>query len=167
DFVVRAAAMALRQHPFLNAVLERDEIRLLGDVHIGVATALDDGLVVPVVRFADQLKLADIAAESARLAKNVRSGSFSAEDVSGSTFTVTSLGGQGVDAFTPILNPPEVAILGVGRIAEKAVRHGNGVGWRQEMTLSLTIDHCVIDGSPGAEFLGTVCELLAWPPALE
>ncbi|MGI9642529.1 MAG: dihydrolipoamide acetyltransferase family protein, partial [Acidimicrobiia bacterium] len=76
DFVVRAVAMALRQHPFLNSVLERDEIRLLRDIHIGVATALDDGLVVPVVRFADQLTLADVAAESARLTSNVRSGSF-------------------------------------------------------------------------------------------
>ena len=166
DLVVRAVALALREHPRLNAVLDGNEIRLLADIHLGVATALDDGLVVPVVRNADRKSLEDIARESAELIRRVRSGTFSSDDVSGSTFTVTSLGGQGIDAFTPILNPPEVAILGVGRVVDRPVRQDQGLTWRKAMTLSLTIDHRVVDGAPGADFLQTLSKLLASPPSL-
>ena len=166
DLVVRAVALALREHPRLNAVLDGNEIRLLADIHLGVATALDNGLVVPVVRNADRKSLEDIARESAELIRRVRSGTFSSDDVSGSTFTVTSLGGQGIDAFTPILNPPEVAILGVGRVVDRPVRQDQGLTWRKAMTLSLTIDHRVVDGAPGADFLQTLSKLLASPPSL-
>ena len=166
DFVVRAVALALREHPRLNAVLDANEICLLADIHLGVATALDDGLVVPVVRNADRKSLEEIARESAELIRRVRSGAFSSDDVSGSTFTVTSLGGQGIDTFTPILNPPEVAILGVGRVVDRPVRQDQGLAWRKAMTLSLTIDHRVVDGAPGADFLQTLSKLLASPPSL-
>ena len=167
DLVVRAVALALREHPRLNAVLDGNEIRLLADIHLGVATALDDGLVVPVVRNADRKSLEEIARESAELIRRVRSGAFSSDDVSGSTFTVTSLGGQGIDTFTPILNPPEVAILGVGRVVDRPVRQDQGLAWRKAMTLSLTIDHRVVDGAPGADFLQTLSKLLASPPSLQ
>ncbi|WP_226925040.1 dihydrolipoamide acetyltransferase family protein [Georgenia thermotolerans] len=166
DFVVKAAALALREHPRLNATIDGDRIRLLPDVHIGIATAVPDGLVVPVVRHADTMPLARIAEESAALVAKVRAGAFGADDVTGSTFTVTSLGGQGIDAFTPILNPPEVAILGVGRVVDQAARDGDALVWRKVINLSLTIDHQVVDGAPGAAFLQTLGELLGRPEQL-
>jgi pyruvate dehydrogenase E2 component (dihydrolipoamide acetyltransferase) len=167
DYVVKAAALALREHPGVNATVEDDRIRLLDGVHIGVATALPDGLIVPVVRDADAVSLADVARRSAELVEKVRSGRFGTEDVTGSTFTVTSLGGQGIDAFTPIINPPEVAILGVGRIVDQPVPAGDdGLAWRKVVTLSLTIDHRAVDGAPGAAFLETVGEFLASPDML-
>ncbi|MSW37904.1 MAG: 2-oxo acid dehydrogenase subunit E2, partial [Actinobacteria bacterium] len=98
--------------------------------------------------------------------ERVRAGTFSTDDVSGSTFTVTSLGGQGIDAFTPIINPPEAAILGVGRIVDQPARDGDGIAWRKVITLSLTIDHQVVDGAPGAAFLETVVALLADPQTI-
>jgi pyruvate dehydrogenase E2 component (dihydrolipoamide acetyltransferase) len=167
DLVARAAALALRRHPMLNATIEGDHIRLLPEIHIGLATAVEEGLLVPVVRNADEKSVHQIAAESARLVERVRSGEFGVDQVSGGTFTVTSLGGQGIDAFTPIINPPEVAILGIGRIVEQPVRDGDHLVWRKVMTLSLTIDHRVVDGSPGAAFLATVVALLGDPSQLE
>lgn len=167
DYVVRAAALALREHPGLNATIDGDAVVRLPDVHVGVATAVENGLVVPVVRRADRRPLADLAAESARLVAKVRDGSFTTDEVSGSTFSVTSLGGQGIDAFTPIINPPEVAILGVGRIVDQPARGGDDqVVWHQILTLSLTIDHRAVDGAPGAAFLQTVVELLGLPERL-
>ncbi|WP_205739539.1 dihydrolipoamide acetyltransferase family protein [Georgenia sp. SYP-B2076] len=166
DFVVKAAALALREHPGLNATIDGDRIHLLPDIHVGVATAVPDGLVVPVIRHADAAPLARIAEESAALVAKVRAGTFGAEDVTGSTFTVTSLGGQGIDAFTPIINPPEVAILGVGRIVDQPARDGDGLLWRKVVTLSLTIDHQAVDGAPGAAFLETLDEFLASPEML-
>jgi pyruvate dehydrogenase E2 component (dihydrolipoamide acetyltransferase) len=166
DLIVRAAALALTQHRRLNSVLEGDRIRLLPEVNIGIATALDEGLVVPVVRDADGKSATDIAVESAKLVDRVRRGQFSIDDVTGGTFTVTSLGGQGIDSFTPIINPPEVAILGVGRVVDHPARSGDSLIWRKVITLSLTIDHRIVDGAPAAAFLQTVSELLARPSAL-
>ncbi|CAB5023612.1 MAG: 2-oxo acid dehydrogenase subunit E2 [Actinobacteria bacterium] len=166
DYIVKAVSLALRQHPGLNATLEPDRIRLLPDVHIGVATAAESGLIVSVVRDADTKSLAQIALDSASVVERVRAGTFSTDDVSGSTFTVTSLGGQGIDAFTPIINPPEAAILGVGRIVDQPARDGDGIAWRKVITLSLTIDHQVVDGAPGAAFLETVVALLADPQTI-
>ncbi len=163
DMVVKAAALAIRRHPLLNSTVEGDHIRLLPDIHIGIATAVEEGLLVPVVRNADEKSLGQIAAESAVLVERVRSGAFGVEQVSGSTFTVTSLGGQGIDAFTPIINPPEVAILGVGRIVDQPAPEADRLAWRKVITLSLTIDHRVVDGSPGAAFLATIGALLADP----
>jgi pyruvate dehydrogenase E2 component (dihydrolipoamide acetyltransferase) len=167
DMVVKAVALALRRHPMLNATVEGDHIRLLPDVHIGIATALEEGLLVPVVRDPDRKSLGQIAAESAALIERVRSGQFGVDQVTGGTFTVSSLGGLGIDAFTPIINPPEVAILGIGRIVDQPARDGDRLVWRKVITLSLTIDHRVVDGSPGAAFLATVSALLADPIELE
>jgi pyruvate dehydrogenase E2 component (dihydrolipoamide acetyltransferase) len=166
DLIVRAAALALMRHRRLNSVLETDGIRLLPEVHIGIATALDEGLVVPVVRHADRKSAAEIAVESTRLIDRVRRGQFSVRDVSGATFTVTSLGGQGIDAFTPIINPPEAAILGLGRVVDHPAREGDSLIWRKAITLSLTVDHRIVDGAPAAAFLQTISELLQRPADL-
>jgi pyruvate dehydrogenase E2 component (dihydrolipoamide acetyltransferase) len=168
DMVVRAAAIALRQHPGVNSTLDGDRITALPDIHIGIATDVPGGLVVPVVRDADRKSLRQIADESATLIRRAREGALRIEEITGATFTVTSLGGMGIDAFTPIINPPEVAILGVGRIVEQPVRDGAGdLAWRHVITLSLTIDHRVIDGAPGAAFLASVGNALGDTGALE
>ncbi|MGI5951005.1 MAG: dihydrolipoamide acetyltransferase family protein [Brooklawnia sp.] len=166
DAVVRACALALRRHPQVNSRIEGDQIIELGAVNIGVAVALDDGLVVPVIADADALGLAELAEVSTRLAEQARAGELGPDAYAGGTFTVTNLGAQGIDAFTPVLNLPEPAILGVGRTHEVLVRDGDSMAWRAEMTLSLTIDHRLIDGYPGALFLAEVVALLGDPGTL-
>jgi pyruvate dehydrogenase E2 component (dihydrolipoamide acetyltransferase) len=163
DLIIKAVAKALKLRPRLNATLIGDEIHLLADIHIGMAVALDEGLIVPVVRHADQKDLRAIAAETQRLAQSVRDGSLDVDEVTGSTFTVTNLGAYGVDFFTPIINMPEVAILGVGRIIEKPAIYDGQVEKRSLMALSLTIDHRLVDGAPGAEFLRDLAEILSNP----
>ncbi len=161
DFIVQACAHALRQHPRMNAHLEGDTIRANNDIHVGLAVALDEGLIVPVVRDADKKSLKDIAAEAKTLAEKARASQLKLEEVSGGTFTVSNLGMYGVDAFTPIINAPQSGILGVGRIVEKPVIHRGEVTRRSMMVLSLTFDHRVIDGAPAGAFLQTVADLLA------
>ncbi|MCC7363806.1 MAG: 2-oxo acid dehydrogenase subunit E2 [Dehalococcoidia bacterium] len=163
DLVIRAAAKALQRHPNLNARYSPEAITLEADVHMGMAVALDDGLVVPVIRNAGVLPLKEISRESSRVAAAAREGKLGMDEMSGSTFTITALGASGVDFFTPIINPPNVAILGVGQIRD-------GVGWdgdrpvrRRVLTLSLTIDHRAVDGAPGAMFLAEVRDLLQAP----
>lgn len=163
DLLVKAVARALRRHPLLNAALIGDEIHLLEPIHIGIAVALDEGLIVPVLRDADKRTVQEIAQEARRLAQAARDGSLSVDEVTGSTFTITNLGSYGIDGFTPIINSPEVAILGVGRIVERPVVHENEIARRSLMMLSLTIDHRVVDGAPAAQFLGTLKELLENP----
>lgn len=163
DLVVKAAAIALKKHPLLNSTLIGEEIHLLDEIHIGVAVALESGLIVPVVRDADKKSLKEIAAETRRLAEGARAGTLTVDEVTGSTFTVTNLGMYGVDTFTPIINPPEVAILGVGRIVEKPACCQGQIVPRAMMYLSLTFDHRIVDGAPAAEFLRTVKELLEKP----
>jgi pyruvate dehydrogenase E2 component (dihydrolipoamide acetyltransferase) len=166
DLTIKAVALALKEHPRLNARIEGEEIRLLPEIHIGVAVALEDGLIVPVVRDADRKTLRQIAQETKKLARESREGSLSSGDATGSTFTVTNLGMYGVDAFTPIVNPPEVATLGIGRIVERPLRQGEELLWRQAMTLSLTFDHRVVDGAPAAAFLQAVRQRLERPELL-
>ncbi|MFN8483242.1 MAG: 2-oxo acid dehydrogenase subunit E2 [Anaerolineae bacterium] len=163
DLLVRAVAKALKAHPLLNATLIGDEIHMLPAIHIGVAVALPDGLIVPVMRDADKRSVQEIAQEAKRLAEGARSGDLSVDEVTGGTFTITNLGSYGIDAFTPIINSPEVAILGVGRIVEKPAIVGDQIVKRSLMTLSLTIDHRIVDGAPGAEFLRTLRGLLEAP----
>ena len=161
DFIVQACAHALKQHPRMNAALEGDIIRANTDIHVGLAVALDEGLIVPVVRDADKKSLKDIAAEAKTLAEKARASQLKLEEVSGGTFTVSNLGMYGVDAFTPIINAPQSGILGVGRIVEKPVIYRGEVTRRSMMVLSLTFDHRVIDGAPAGAFLQTVADLLA------
>ena len=161
DFIVQACAHALRQHPRMNASLEGNVIHVHSDIHVGLAVALDEGLIVPVVRDADKKSLKDIATEAKALAESARAGQLKLEEVSGGTFTVSNLGMYGVDAFTPIINAPQSGILGVGRIVEKPVIHRGEITRRSMMVLSLTFDHRVIDGAPAGAFLQTVADLLA------
>jgi uncharacterized protein YndB with AHSA1/START domain len=161
-----ALARALKEHPRLNAWVEGEGIRLLRAIHIGVAVALEEGLIVPVVHDADRKSLREIAQETQRLAQHAREGKLTREEVTESTFTVSNLGIYGVDAFTPIVNPPEVAILGIGRIIEKPARGLQGVEWRKMLTLSLTFDHRAVDGAPAAAFLQAVYKQLETPAAL-
>jgi len=163
DLLIKATAKALKVHSILNAALVGDEIHLLGEIHIGMAVALEDGLLVPVVRDAAKKTLQEIAQETRRLAQGAREGTLTVDEVTGSTFTVTNLGAYGVDGFTPIINPPEVAILGVGQIVDKPAIHDGQIVRRSIMVLSLTIDHRIVDGAPGAEFLRTVKQLLESP----
>jgi pyruvate dehydrogenase E2 component (dihydrolipoamide acetyltransferase) len=163
DLVLRAVARALPRHTAMNASFAGDGLVLHPQVHLGLAVALEEGLVVPVIRNADALDLRALARESARLAAAARRGSLGVDDFHGGTFTVSALGMYGVDAFTPILNAPEAGILGVNRIRD-------AVGWIQDapvrrkvMTLSLTWDHRVLDGAPAAAFLAAVRDLLEAP----
>ena len=166
DYVIAAAAQALRAHPMVNSQVTPDGIAVLPDVHVGMAVALDNGLVVPVVRQTDRLRLDAIAAETTRLAAAARAGKLTLEDMEGGTFSVTSLGMYGVDAFTPVINPPNAAILGVGRIRDDVAWSTEGFRRVRRMTLSLTWDHRVIDGAPAAEFCRTIVDHLENPSTL-
>ena len=166
DYVIAAAARALRDHPQVNAQVTDDGIALLPDIHVGLAVALDDGLIVPVVKHADRRSLGQLGPETSRLADGARSGSLGPDDVQGGTFSVTALGMFGVDAFTPVINPPNEAILGVGRLRADLVLVDGQVRTTKRMTLSLTWDHRVFDGAPAAEFTRTICDYLANPARL-
>jgi pyruvate dehydrogenase E2 component (dihydrolipoamide acetyltransferase) len=163
ELIVKAVALALREHPLLNSTLAGDEIVLLSNVDVGVAVAVEDGLIVPIIRAADEKGVLDIHRELQEFQRCARQGSLSPDQVTGGTFTVTNLGSYGVDAFTPILNQPQVAILGVGQIAREPSVVGDEIVPRSKVTLSLTIDHRVVDGAPGAAFLRTVVKLLEHP----
>jgi len=163
DLLIKAVVIALQQHPLLGAKLEGDEIVLPTEFNIGVAVALDDGLIVPVIRNADTLSVLQISDRVKDLAQRARDNALTVDEVTGATFTITNLGMYGVDAFTPIINPPEVAILGVGRIFEELALIGGQIVPRSKMVLSLTIDHRVVDGAPGAAFLQTLVQLLEHP----
>jgi pyruvate dehydrogenase E2 component (dihydrolipoamide acetyltransferase) len=164
--LLRAGAVALRQHPRLNAVIEADQIQECHDINIGIAVPLTEGVIVPVVRGVDQMTLAELIEVSNEAVAQVRERRATPDLVSGGTFTVSNLGTFGIDSFTPIINPPEVAILGVGRITDKPVPSDGGLAWRKVITLSLTIDHRAVDGVPGAQFLQTLANLLNQPQAL-
>ncbi len=163
DLVVKAAAKALTSHPLMNSVFGETEITLLGEVHVGIAVAIDAGLVVPVIRDASRLTVRELAIESARLAAAARDGTLGLDDMAGGTFTVSALGMYGVDAFTPILNAPQSGILGVNRIRDDVAWDRDRPVKRKKMRLSLTWDHRVLDGAPAAQFLGAVRDLLEAP----
>jgi pyruvate dehydrogenase E2 component (dihydrolipoamide acetyltransferase) len=163
DLIVKAVALALREHPILNSMLVGEEIVLHDEINLGVAVALDQGLIVPVVREADKRSVLEIHRVLRDLAERARGNQLAVDEVTGGTFTVTNLGMYRVDAFTPIVNPTEVAILGVGGISEHLALVDGQVVARSRMTLSLTIDHRVVDGAPGAAFLHTLVEYLEEP----
>lgn len=167
DYVIAACARALREHGIVNSQVTDEGIALLPDVHVGMAVALDEGLVVPVVRNADRLDLESLATETKRLAAAARSGSLALADLEGGTFSVSALGMFGVDGFTPVINPPNTAIMGVGRLRDDVVLDGKKVATRTRLTLSFTWDHRVFDGAPAAQFTQTVCHLLASPSQLD
>ena len=147
----------------MNAIHKEHEIALMPEINIGVAVSLQEGLIVPTIRRADEKSLAELARASNDLANKAREGRATFDEVTGGTFTVTNLGPYGIDGFTPIVNAPQVGILGVGRIVEKPVVYEGEFAKRAMMFLSLTFDHRVIDGAPAAEFLRTVAVHLQDP----
>lgn len=167
-FVVKAAIAALRKHPWLNATLDegRSEIRLRRRYHIGVATATPQGLLVPVVHDADRLTLLELSRELERLAAAARAGRARPEELSGSTFTVTSLGAKGGMLATPVINFPEVAILGIHRIRPTPVVRDGQIVARDVMNVSVSCDHRIVDGDAAAAFAYTLIEYLEDPSLL-
>ncbi len=166
DFVVKAAALALRQHPVMNASVTDDAVVLAERVNIGLAVSLDAGLVVPVLNDADVRGIADLSAEAASLAETARAGKLSLPQIEGATFAVSSLGTAGIDFFTPVISPGNVGILGVGRIKDGVRWDGDTPRRTDVLTLSITFDHRAVDGAPAAEFLATVSALLGRPLVL-
>jgi pyruvate dehydrogenase E2 component (dihydrolipoamide acetyltransferase) len=158
-----AVARALRDHPNLNVTFEDGAIVDHEGVHLGIAVARPAGLIVPVLHDADRLTVAAADRRIRELVARARDGGLRLEDVSGGTFTVTSLGEAGIDVFSPLLNPPQVGILGIGRLANRVVAVGDGIRVEPTVHLSLSCDHRVIDGEPGAAFLATLRGLLEEP----
>jgi pyruvate dehydrogenase E2 component (dihydrolipoamide acetyltransferase) len=163
DFVVRACALALLQHPGVNASLQGDAIRVFHRAHIGIAVALDDGLITPVLRAADTKSIAQIATEARDLAERARSRKLRASEMSGATFSISNLGMFDVTEFSAIINPPEGAILAVGTVRTLPVVTDAGLGVGRRMMLTLSCDHRVMDGAMGARFLQDVKRLLEEP----
>ena len=163
DLVVWAASRALREVPIMNSALEGNMIKIYKDVNVGVAVALEHGLIVPVIHDTDNKTLSEISVLSKELVEKARQDRLSLSDVMNGTFTVTNLGIYDVDAFTPIVNPPQTGILGVGRIREKPVVENGEITIRPVVTLSLSFDHRVVDGVPAARFLQRIKKLLESP----
>jgi pyruvate dehydrogenase E2 component (dihydrolipoamide acetyltransferase) len=166
DMIVKAVSLALREHPAVNASWMGDKIRRYQHVHIGVAVAIEDGLIVPVIRFADQKTLPQIAAETKELASKAKNKKLQPNEFTGNTFTISNLGMMDIDEFTAIINPPDSCIMAVGRISEKIVRKGEGFAATQVMKLTLSCDHRSVDGATGAAFLQTVKRFLENPVRL-
>jgi pyruvate dehydrogenase E2 component (dihydrolipoamide acetyltransferase) len=156
DAVARAVVLSLAEHPNLNAHITGEQVRIASAIDLGIGIDTDDGLVVGVLRNAGHLGLAELSARRQAITERVRAGRADVAELQGSTFTISNLGSLGVDAFTPIINPPEVAILGVGRILDQPAPAAGGITWRKSMTLSLTVDHRAVDGAPAARFLAAV-----------
>ncbi|HYT95459.1 MAG TPA: dihydrolipoamide acetyltransferase family protein [Gemmataceae bacterium] len=156
DLFVKLAAMALERHPGLNARWENDRIVSPKGIHIGIAVDTDAGLLVPVVRDVPRLSVQELSLRSRDLIDRARQRRLSTSELQGGTFTVTSLGHLGIDAFTPIINYPECAILGIGRIRRCPVVYEDQIVIRDQVTLSLTFDHRITDGAPAARFLQTL-----------
>lgn len=169
DFIIMAVVRALEQHPELNAVFEDGKHKLIRERNIGIAVDIEKGLITPVLHKAEGKDIFEISRARRELVQKALSGRYTPEDLSGGTFTITNLGPYGIDAFTPIINPPEVAILGVGRIQEEAVRderEEGGIRFKPFLTFSLTFDHRVVDGAAAARFLETLEEHLREPRGL-
>ena len=163
DLLVKFVAKALTEFPLLNCSVEDNKIVYKHYVNMGVAVALDNGLLVPNIADADKKSLTEISAEVKELAKLAREGKLPPEKLRGGTFTITNLGMYGIESFTPIINQPEVAILGVNTMEDKVVVRNGEMVIRPMMNLSLTADHRVVDGSVAAQFLQRVKSLLENP----
>jgi pyruvate dehydrogenase E2 component (dihydrolipoamide acetyltransferase) len=166
DVLVKAVAKALTEHPLINSTLEKEQIKIFADINIGVAVATEMGLIVPVIHDANEKSLTEISSTLKDLVEKAKQSKLAKEDLTGGTFTITNLGMYGVDVFMPIINPPETAILGVGRVVEKPTVVDKQIVTRPMMQLSLTFDHRVVDGAPAAEFLLKVKQIMESPNAL-
>jgi len=163
DIVLKAVATALAQHPEVNAHWLGDRIRYHNRVHLGMAVATDDGLIVPVIFDADQKRMSEISAEAKQLAGRARERKLKPEEFTGSTFSVSNLGMFGIDQFTAIINPPEVAILAIGAVEDKPVVVDGELEVRKRMRITMSCDHRVVDGAVGAKFLQTLRRMLENP----
>ncbi|MBD3228673.1 MAG: dihydrolipoyl dehydrogenase [Candidatus Lokiarchaeota archaeon] len=166
DIIVKIVAECLRKHPIVNSTIEGSVIKIIKDINVGVAVATDRGLIVPVIKHADELSIPEISLKSREKVNKTRNGNINLNDVTGGTFTVSNLGMFDVEIFTPIINPPEAAILGIGKIIDKPISRDKKVVIRPMMQLSLTHDHRSIDGDMAAKFLGDVKQLLENPMQL-
>ena len=166
DIILKVVAMALRQHPGCNAWWQEDHIRYWRDIHLSLAVAVEDGLITPVIRYADQKSLREIAAEARDLAGRARTRRLKPEEYTGGTFSVSNLGMFDIDQFTAVINPPEGGILAVGSIAPKPVAVDGTVQVRRRLRVTLSCDHRVIDGATGAGFLKTLKTMLENPLAI-
>jgi pyruvate dehydrogenase E2 component (dihydrolipoamide acetyltransferase) len=166
DLLVKLCAAALREHPRVNASWRDGKVLASAGIHVGIAVALEDGLVVPVVHDADVLDLQELAPCRKELVDAARSGRLRPEDVSGGTFTISNLGMYGVDAFAAIVNPPQAAILAVGRIVDRVIPVAGSPEVRPTLALCLSFDHRVVDGARGAQFLDTLARLIEEPAGL-
>lgn len=166
DFVAKAVILSLLEHPSMNSQYQNDRVETFEYVHLGIAAALDDGLAVPVIRHAEKLSLIELAKSIKSYGKKAREGKLLHDEIEGSTFTITNLGAYGVEHFTPILNPPEAGILGVGKTDHMPVYHGNELCKGTILPLSLTFDHRVLDGAPASQFLSTVKTYLENPVSI-
>jgi len=163
DIVLKAVATALAQHPEVNAHWLGDKIRYFNRVHLGMAVAIEDGLITPVIFDADQKRMSEISRESRELAKRARERKLKPEEYTGSTFSVSNLGMFGIDQFTAIINPPEVGILAVGALEDKPVVVDGALAHRKRMRVTMSCDHRVVDGALGARFLQTLRRLIENP----
>ncbi len=163
DLLVKLTATALEKHSLLNAYWENEQIRALDDIHIAIAVDTEEGLLAPVLRDANKKSIEQIAEESRSLAETARARKLDRDSLQGGTFTITNLGTYGIDAFTPIINLPQCAILGVGAIRLKPAVYEGQLAARHMVSLSLTFDHRIVDGAPAAAFLKTVRELIEQP----
>ena len=166
DLIIKAVAMALRKHPYLNAAWMGEHIRLYQEIHIGFAVAVEEGLIVPVLRHADRKGLSEIAAETVLLAQKARERKLAPEEYTGSTFSISNLGMFGIEEFTAVINPPEAAILAIGAIQPTPVVKDGQVVVERRMRVTLSCDHRVVDGATGAAFLETFTQLLEEPARL-
>ncbi|HFT5899604.1 TPA: dihydrolipoamide acetyltransferase family protein [Bacillus cereus] len=163
DFVSRVAVLALREHKEMNSAYIDDAIHQFEHVHLGMAVALEKGLIVPAIRFANNLSLVELSKEIKNVAQKARAGSLSSDDMHGTTFTISNLGSFGIEYFTPVLNTPETGILGIGAIEHVPVYKGKKLKKGSMLPLSLTFDHRVLDGAPAAAFLRTIKHYLEEP----
>ncbi|OLD01752.1 MAG: hypothetical protein AUI99_06860 [Gemmatimonadetes bacterium 13_1_40CM_3_69_22] len=166
DVIIKATALALTKHRACNAWFQDDHIRYWNDVHIGMAVAVDDGLITPVIRDADRKALLDIGREARELAEKARSRRLQPNDYTGSTFSVSNLGMFDIDQFTAVINPPEAGIIAVGAITSKPVVADGQIVPRRRMRITMSCDHRVIDGATGAAYLKTLKEMLENPLAM-
>jgi pyruvate dehydrogenase E2 component (dihydrolipoamide acetyltransferase) len=166
DIIIKAVATALREHPACNAWWQDDHIRYWSEVHVGMAVAIEDGLITPVIRHADRKTLREIGVEARDLAGRARDRRLTAEEYTGATFSISNLGMLDIDEFTAVINPPEAGILAVGRIVRKPVEDAGAIALQRRMRLTMSCDHRVIDGATGARFLQTLKAMLENPLAL-
>ena len=158
DLFIKLAANALKAHPQLNSIWKDGRVETLPAIHIGFAVDIEDALLVPVIRDVPALGIEEIAVRSRELVRQARAKSLPADAMRGGTFTVTNLGAYGIDAFTPIINWPECAILGIGAIRQVPAVVDGQIAIRSAVALSLTFDHRIVDGAPAARFLQSICK---------